>query len=83
LSAIAFSAITIERNVIRSSTKAKIRTNPNTIGALLFNSEFWSTGWAVVPVTAKVASGTFPIVAGRMSLRSVFRASFDVASTPL
>ena len=37
---IAFSAITIERNETRSKPKAKIRTNPNTIGALLLSSEF-------------------------------------------
>ena len=37
---IAFTAITIDRNETRSSPKAKIRTKPNTNGALLFSSEF-------------------------------------------
>ena len=37
---------------------------------------------AVGPVTAKVASGTLPIVAGRTSVRSTSSALFDFESTP-
>ena len=74
--------MTTERKETSSRAKASRSTKPKTIGALRFSSAFWSAELAVGPVTAYWAPFTLPIVAGRISLRSLRNAAFDLASVP-
>ena len=72
LSTIAFTAITIERNETSSSRNANTSTKPNTIGAFCFSSAFSSAdcGRGAGDGVGRRRT-TLPIVAGRISLRSV------------
>jgi hypothetical protein len=83
LSAIAFTATTIERNVVSSSTNASDRTKANTSGARDRMRSLKSFDPAVWPATSASAPSTAPTAAGRISPRSRSSAAFDRASVPL
>src|SRR6476661_819424 len=79
---IALTGITSEWNETSRSRNAKLRTKTKTYGAADFILSFQSFDAAVSPVTAYSTPDTLPTVSGRISVRSVSRASLETLSVP-